>query len=352
MDLEIDTYSSCIIKNTPYNIKKISNKLLEGGLIIYPDECNFELGCDGLNENAIEHLYSIKKKCFNEPIKLNCLGFNDILPLVNLTEKETELFKLIVENVWPGPLSILLRANTEIIPKKLVNKNGYTCFNSPKHPLIRKLIQFVSSPIASSGANISSEIKSTCLEHVLNYFGDIKIDIFDDNYICKYGYETTLIKINNSKIDFIRRGPILLDNLKDIISSHNFDIEYNCVEINKNIKYKKKIFTFNIIDLENIKINQSIIDNYLDNTFLIDFNKLCLKYKKKFLGYVDLSEEGDSIEGLFNLYNVLHQIDKIECNQIFIYDFSFIEDDSNNLLWDKCLKMSQKCLSIPICFIN
>ena len=354
MDIEIDTYSVKIIENNLDNIKNISNKILDNNLVIFPTDSVFELGCFGLDENAINNLYNTKQKSLNDSIKLNCLGFYDVIPLVHISEKELKLFKLIVDKFWPGPLSILLKSNNEILPNKLINKDGYTCFQSPKHPIIRKLIQYSSSPIASSGANISNKIRSTCLDHVLDCFGDKNIYIFDDKYKSKYGYDTTLIQIDNNNINILRHGPISIDKLENFINLNISDIKYNYLLLNNYIKYNKNIFTFNIIDID-IKINQNIIDNYFDKTFLIDFNKLCNKYKNKFIGYVDLSEIGDINEALFNLYNVLHQIQNIDfCNQVYIFDFSFIELQSSfkNILWNKCLNLSSnKQVSVPLKFM-
>ena len=351
MDLEIDTYSSILVDNTPENIKKMSTKILENQSIIFPNETIYEIGCNGLDDNAIENLYKIKHKKSESkyPISLNCLGFYDTITLVELDEMDTKLLKNIIENLWPGPLTIMLKANDEIIPKQLIDKDGFTCFQSPNHPIIRKIIQYSSIPIASSGANINEKIKSTCIEHVLDHFGDIPIHILNDNnYISTYGYETTLIKIYNHKVYILREGPI--QNLKDYIKNNS--ICYNLVNKHK-IKFKQDVYVLDILDIELdlSQVNQSIIDEYLDNAFLIDFNKLSNRYKNKFLGYVDLSINGDSNEALFNLYNVLHQINNINCEKILIYNFSFIDNKYNKILWNILSSIITNHIAIPLIFL-
>jgi len=50
---------------------------------------------------------------------------------------------------------------------------------------------------------------------------------------------------------------------------------------------------------------------------------------------------------MFNLYNVFHQSDKLDCEKILVYDFSFIEDSKS--IWGKILKASEsKAMAIPI----
>ena len=73
---------------------------------------------------------------------------------------------------------------------------------------------------------------------------------------------------------------------------------------------------------------------------------MAIDYKEKFYGYVDLSQKGDILEAMFNLYNIFHQTDSIDCKKIFIYDFSHIINSES--IWDKIIKASEnKIISIP-----
>ena len=71
--------------------------------------------------------------------------------------------------------------------------------------------------------------------------------------------------------------------------------------------------------------------------------------KKKFLGYVDLSEKGDCLEALYNLYNILHQLNNLECNNILIFNYFKNKDEYYQILYDRLFRCcSGKEMIIPV----
>ena len=96
-----------------------------------------------------------------------------------------------------------------------------------------------------------------------------------------------------------------------------------------------------------------MFQHFFENSVLIDFNSLGYKYKDHFLGYVDLSKAGDFTEALFNLYNVFHQINKIDATKIYVYNFKFIDDELNTTLWDRLnMASNNKEIALPISLLN
>ena len=364
--LELDTCRSTILPSSIQNIKRVADKLLKNGLCVFPGENVYQVGCNGFDGESIENIYKIKEKSLNSSIILNCLGYYDIRPLVNILPIDDYWFKELVDVFCPGPIIFILKSDVEnnLVPSILIDKEGFTAFHSPKHPVIRKLIQYSSSPIASSSANKSGCISSTCIDHVKHYFEDINIDILDDNgYISKYGVEATRLKLENGVLTILNKGAITVKNIKEFVLSkkhlHNLeivDISHEKIKtIEKNTENRltylnKPFYILNIIDFrgDDLSLNMDLVDTYLDNTILIDFNSLGHSYSKKFLGYVDLSREGDFKEALFNIYNVLHELNNIECSRVCIFNFSFIENEYNTILWNHIIRMTNSLnIGIP-----
>lgn len=363
-DLELDTIRSTILPATTPNIKLVAQKLLENGLCIFPSENVYQIGCCGFDEDAIKTMYKIKEKSIHSSIILNCLGYYDVRPLVHIPPIDDYWFKELTDTFCPGPITFVLKAETDspLLSSTLVDSDGFSAFHLPKQPIVRKLIQFSSSPIASSSANKSGCVSSTCIDHVKTYFEDKNIDIVDDhNYISKYGVESTLVKLNNGVLTILREGPITVQHINEFVSTkkHLYDLEIvdrsrleiQPREIKKNATFlNKPFYILNIIDFrgEDFSLNTELVNTYLDDTILIDFNCLAHSYSKKCLGYVDLSREGDFKEALFNIYNVLHQLNNMECRRVCIFNFSFIENEYNTILWNHIIRLTNsKCIGIP-----
>ena len=359
-----------ILEATDKNIRLSSNKILEGELIIFPMETVYGIGANGLDSTSVNKIYEIKKRSPKNPVILHCLGFEDSIPFLNLTEIEKNIYTKLSKKFWPGPLTIVAKSS-DIIPN-IVKANGdYVAFRAPSNKIVRKLIQYASVPIAVSSANISGKTSSTCLEHVLKYFDLNKTTILNDkDYICTYGIESTVVKIDGSNLTILRKGIITKSDIEIYLSK--LDLPFNPI-----IKYNEKhdetdlsspgllkshycpdkpLYILNIVDYgdlidirkykENIK---NVLDEYLDSSILIDFNSLANKYKDKFMGYVDLSVNGDFKEAIFNLYNVFHQVSQIKCKKLFIYNFNYINDQHNEALWERIYKATEgKIIGIPL----
>jgi L-threonylcarbamoyladenylate synthase len=372
IDSEIDKTECKIYQNNNPNMKILANKILEGELVVFPTETVYGLGANGLDKEAVNKIFKIKNRPSNNPIILHCLGYYDSRQLVNITEEDDFWFKSLTDYFWPGPLTIILKAK-DIIPDNVTCNTGYVGIRAPKHDSIRSIIQYSQTPIAAPSANLSGKTSSTCIEHVKRYFEGYPINIIDDNnYISKYGIESTVIKLENSKISILREGFITRTDLDKFCNKINKDNKYNYLNIIKSEKLEnnvspgqlsshycpnKPLYILNLIDFrglpeDNLTEINKLTENYLKNSVLIDFNSCCFKYTDKFLGYVDLSSNGDFKEAMFNLYNVFHQFNDIECDKIYIYNFSNIDNEYSESIWNRINRAAEnKSISIPINYL-
>lgn len=363
-----DTDESCTIySSTPKDLKLLGNKLNQGELVIVPTETVYGIAGSLFDKNAIENIYRIKKRPITNPLIVHCLGYYDALSLIKLNELENSIFSSLIKKFSPGPITYLVKSS-DIIPSYINNNSGYIAIRFPKNKVFRDLIQYAGVPLCAPSANLSNKTSSTCLEHVYKYFEHKPINIINDNnYICEHGIESTIIKIKDNILTVMRSGAILNEDLKTFIESYNKTNKIIILKdsLNETIcpgqfklhyspekpVYILKLIHFNSSQLEFPIDLKKITHKYLESIILIDFNSLGFKYKDKFLGYVDLSKSGDIKEAMFNLYNVFHQTNTIECSRILIYDFSFFKNTES--IWDKIVKASEgKILSIPLELMN
>ena len=106
-------------------------------------------------------------------------------------------------------------------------------------------------------------------------------------------------------------------------------------------------------DSENNKeYTDSIINatyKYLSTCIFIDFGAKNKDMINQFKGYVDLSESGDCLEALHNLYDVLHQINNIDCNNVIIFNFYKNKEGYYSVIYDRLYRCcSGREMLIPI----
>lgn len=106
----------------------------------------------------------------------------------------------LIDNFWPGPLTILF-PKKNIIPDEVTCGLDTVAIRMPSHPIAHSLISLSNCPIAAPSANLSGKPSPTLADHVLNDM-DKKIHLIIDGGSCDVGVESTVIDIN-SKYVFI-----------------------------------------------------------------------------------------------------------------------------------------------------
>ena len=145
-------------------IEKTVKYLNNGGIIIYPSDTIWAIGCDATNQNSINRIYKLKKRCKSLP--LICLMSN-----YKMIKKYTNINQSIID-----VLSVLEKPTT-VIYEKVKNLETYSDsigIRIPKDPFCNNLLKEFKKPIISTSVNISGEkfpiyfkdINNTILEKV------------------------------------------------------------------------------------------------------------------------------------------------------------------------------------------
>jgi tRNA threonylcarbamoyl adenosine modification protein (Sua5/YciO/YrdC/YwlC family) len=131
----------------PRLIKQIVEKLQSGGIIIYPTDTVYGLGCDILQQKAVERICQIKKV---DPKKAQ-LSFvcSDLSHLSDYTRPfSNSVFRLLKEHL-PGPYTFILPAS-KMVPKILVNKKDTIGLRIPDNKIAMAIIKELGRPILSA----------------------------------------------------------------------------------------------------------------------------------------------------------------------------------------------------------
>ena len=372
MNKQLDTQAEFLISNRE-NIEICSKKIIDGDVVIFPTETVYGIGANAFDLNAIDKIYKYKNRPITNPLIMHIISWKGSEIYTNLNKLELNIVNLITNKFWPGPLTILLKKSSYVSDKITANSK-WVALRSPSNKVARNLLSKCMVPIVAPSANISGKITSTCKQHIIEHFKDCNISVLYEDRPSEIGTESTIIKIDNDEITMLRPGIITLENIKNILDKVDYkNIKYTNFVTDKqedhpgsSIKhYSPDIptFLFNFINFNDSllpgadeKINESIKKStkyFLENCACVDFNKTHFNYRDKFGAYVDLSEDNDVKEAIFNLYNVLHQLNNISSiNRILITNHISNKEGLFNTLYDRIYRASSgKILSVPIEFI-
>jgi len=119
--------------------------LREGGLIIYPTDTVYGLGCDIFHKHALERVYHIKKDLEKKPPSFICSDLKDISKYAKIS---TTVYR-VMKHALPGAYTFILPAAREV-PKKLWNKRKSVGIRIPNNLISMHLIKELGTPIVST----------------------------------------------------------------------------------------------------------------------------------------------------------------------------------------------------------
>ena len=194
-----------ILKATLENIRAAAEIVKRGGLVVYPTETVYGLGCNPFNVNAVDKLLKVKGKR-DKPLPILSYSFNDIRKVAELSDKARK----IGEKFWPGPLTLIL-------PKKL--HSNIVTFDSatvgvriPNHKVALKLIRLSGGLLVGTSANKTGVQPPTAAEEAYEQLKD-QIDVILDGGVVELGVSSTVMDLTREKPKILRTGPITFESL-------------------------------------------------------------------------------------------------------------------------------------------
>lgn len=126
--------------------------LQQGGVVAYPTEAVYGLGCDPLNEAAVQRLLEIKSRPVSKGLILLGADLDQLAPFIELTAKQQQQ----LAEHWPLATTYLVRAST-LTPAWIRGEHDKVAVRVSRHPLATELCRLIDSPIVSTSANHAGE---------------------------------------------------------------------------------------------------------------------------------------------------------------------------------------------------
>ena len=134
-------------------LQEAARRMNLGGVLLYPTETFFGIGCRADNDDAVLRVFHYKKRSLSMPLPV-ILGSREQLELVACPGPDLADDVAALSAFWPGPLTLLLPAASGL-PEALTGGTGHIAARVSSHPVARALALACGFPVVSSSANIS-----------------------------------------------------------------------------------------------------------------------------------------------------------------------------------------------------
>ena len=196
------------IKYTKQDLNKIKEILLNGGIVAFPTDTVFGLGCV-INKQAIDKIYSAKGRSFDKPLPMMCNG----LKMIESVAKVSEGASKIINKFVPGALTLIFNKKDNV-EDFVTNGKPTIGIRVPDDKWILDLISELNQPILVTSANLSDTGSLTKWEDVYSQLnGKIDAIVTED---ASGETSSTIIDVTDG-IKLLRKGPISLDDIMEVL---------------------------------------------------------------------------------------------------------------------------------------
>jgi len=197
-------------------VKKAAEFIKKGELVAFPTETVYGLGANALDKEAVKKIFEVKGRPPKNPLIVHIASKRQLFEIAQIREDKKELISKVIEEFWPGPLTIVLKKK-ENVPEEVTAGLDTVAIRIPNNEIALELIE-KSGPIAAPSANISGKPSGTCFEHVLEDFKG-KISGIIKSKACDIGLESTVIDLTSEKPLLLRPGGTDFEEIKKVIDN-------------------------------------------------------------------------------------------------------------------------------------
>lgn len=201
-----------LLSTNKSDIAKAAAIIREGGLVAFPTETVYGLGADALSEKAVADIYAAKGRPSDNPMIVHISRASDMGRLTPVLS--ADIVKLI-ENFWPGPLTIVVKKKPEV-PDRTTGGLDTVAVRMPDSKAALELISMADTPIAAPSANISGRPSPTRARDVIADM-DGRIDAVIEGEDCRVGIESTVVDMTGDVPTILRPGIITAENIEAVL---------------------------------------------------------------------------------------------------------------------------------------
>ena len=187
--------------------------LRKGEVVALPTETVYGLAADALNPIAVAKIFEAKGRPRFDPLIVHLPDRDWLEKIVDLRDEDRQLVSTLAKKFWPGPFTIVLLRKT-IVPEIVTAGLDTVAVRISAHPMFAEIVRAFGAPLAAPSANRFGRISPTTVQHVYDELSG-RVPLIIDGGPTPHGIESTIVAVRDGKIEILRRGPILAEQLRD-----------------------------------------------------------------------------------------------------------------------------------------
>ncbi|MGH9965685.1 MAG: L-threonylcarbamoyladenylate synthase [Nitrososphaeraceae archaeon] len=188
-----------------YNaIESCANIVKNGGVIVYPTDTVYGIGCDPFNEKAVDRVFFVKRRVAEKALPVLSASLIDLENIVDVSVK----VKKLARKFWPGPLTIICPISNKNISPRLTANNSSLAVRIPGNLCTLSLLK-LNRYLVGTSANISGQA-SVISPSQINTTSLASFDaLLDGGTLNKYSHSTIIrFDDDDETLTVVRNGPI------------------------------------------------------------------------------------------------------------------------------------------------
>ncbi|WP_336367811.1 L-threonylcarbamoyladenylate synthase [Marinobacter sp. C2H3] len=163
------TRETCVSPLSDFQQRLARRTVLEGGVIAYPTEGVWGLGCDPWDLTAVERILELKQRPMEKGMILVAASVDQVRFLLDPLPPELQREAC---QYWPGPVTCLVPDVNEQVPEWVRGKHRSIAVRVSDHPVVRALCHATGMPLVSTSCNPAGREPARHIWQVRSYFGD------------------------------------------------------------------------------------------------------------------------------------------------------------------------------------
>jgi len=174
--------------------------LRDGGVIVYPTDTIYGIGCNVFNKKAIERIYIIKQKDRREPLSFICPDLKNVSKFAQVSNSDYKIMK----KFFPGPYTFVLRG-TRLVPKLMLTKRKTVGIRIPENKICYELLQAFGNPVVSTSVTMGNDEILNDPYEIEERMGKILDLVIDGGILLDYE-ASSVINLTTDPPTILRRG--------------------------------------------------------------------------------------------------------------------------------------------------
>jgi tRNA threonylcarbamoyl adenosine modification protein (Sua5/YciO/YrdC/YwlC family) len=180
-------------------VRIVVDTLKQGGVIAYPTDTIYGIGCDIFNRKGVKKIYQIKQRDPRKPFSFIC---SDLSEVANYAQVSNAAFKIMKRHL-PGPYTFVLEAS-RVVPDLLTTKQKTVGIRIPDNQIALQIVRELGHPLVTTSANISGEDNFSDPADIEQRLGKMLDLVVDGGSLA--GDSSTVISLVNDRVEVLREG--------------------------------------------------------------------------------------------------------------------------------------------------